>query len=174
MPIPNVSRDIHGMFPETPIIGEYRTDNERTPIFNPADSGVMYLAGEPILLTLAGKLYVYMMQGVVRPGETGYAIRKFSADFPCDLSAEVAEGDAIYWDVDEDGDGFPAGAAKLVGDVTNGFLLGYATHHYMKTPLPEVDGDDKVICGDENSTYIYVTSLPGPTVGLGTLELDES
>lgn len=167
MPITNVLRDVHGQFPETPIIGEYRTDNERTPIYNPPDSGIMYLAGEPILLTLAGLRFVYMIQGPIRPGETGYAIRNFSADFPCELSATVVEGTPIYWDIDEDGDGFPVGAAKLNGDVTNGYVIGYATHHYTKS-APALDSGD-VICGTTASTKIYITSVQDPATVKGTV-----
>jgi len=168
MSITNPSRDKHGQYPESPVIGEYRTDNERTPRFNPEASGVMFLAGEPILLTLAGARYAFMHQGTIRPGETGYALRKFSADFPCILSADVLEGTAIYWDIDAIAAGFPVGAAKLFGDLTNGYLLGYATHHYMKNPLPEISGD-KVICGTTASTTIYLTSIPIASTVKGTV-----
>lgn len=168
MPITETTRDKHGMYPESPVIGEYRTDNERKAFFNPEDSGEMFLAGEPILLTLAAARYAFMFQGQVRPGETGYLLRNFSADFPCILSANVLEGDAIYWDIDEDADGFPVGAAKIAGDVTNGFLLGYATHHYMKNPNPTLSGG-KVICGTTASTSIYLTSVPIAAVVKGTV-----
>lgn len=136
MPITNP--DQASMFNDDyPIIGEYRSDDDRIPFYNPPTSGQMYLPGEPIQYEIGGVYYVYMVQGPIRPGKTGYLVRRFAADFPCDLSADVLEGTPIYWD-SSDTDASEAGSAKLAGDVTNGFRIGFASYapHSIQTRPP--------------------------------------
>lgn len=157
-----------------PKCGAYVTDTERFPFYNPPDSGVMYLPCEPISVVRDGVLYSCVTQGRILPGETGYVVRRYTVDLPCDLSADVAEGTAIFWEPSNTTADYPAGRAGLEADVTNGFLVGYATYAYSKTVAPTLDGDDKVICGDEDSTIIRVTSFEGISRGLGTFEVDAS
>jgi len=157
-----------------PRVGQYVTDTERFPFYNPPDSGVMYLPGEPVSVERDGVLYSCVTQGRILPGETGYVVRRYTMDFPCNLSADVAEGTAIFWNPEDDNADNPAGRANLEADVTNGWLIGYATYAYSKTVVPELDGDDKVICGTEDSTIIRVTSFEGISRGVGTYEVEAS
>ena len=150
------------------VVGQYRTDDDRIPFYNPPDSGVMYLPGEPIIIEQASAYYVYMVQGPIRPGETGYVVRRFTADFPCALTADVEAGTPIYWDA-SDTAASDAGSAKLFGDVTNGFRIGFASHTYEKNKVPTLGPNDKVICGTSASTLIRVVSIDGAALGKGTL-----
>jgi predicted RecA/RadA family phage recombinase len=151
-----------------PIIGEYRTDDDRIPFYN-ATADKLYLPGEPVLYMIGTAFYVYMVQGPIRPGKIGYIIRRFTADFPANLSATVKEGTPIYWDA-SDTTASPAGSAKLDGDVTNGFRIGFASYAYdprYKHTAPAVQ-NGKVVCGTTSSTQIRVVSLDGAAVGKGT------
>jgi hypothetical protein len=170
MPITNPTRDDDGVYESYPKASVYRTDDERVPHYNEPDSGVMFLPGEPVLKEMNGDQYVFLAQGPIKPGKTGMLVYRFVAEFPCDLSADVVEGTPIYWDKDEDDDAAPVGLAKLEGDVTNGYLLGTATYAYDGSVAPEVDGDGNVVCGDSNSTKIWVRSVEGPHPGLGDFE----
>lgn len=138
-----------------PILGKYRTDDDRIPLYNPANSGVFYRPGEPVVLSLAGASYTYMCQGPIFPGKTGMVVRRFTGEFPCDLSSQVVFGDEIWWDTDGE-------VAKLKGDVANGFKLGFASYDYDGHKLPTVAGG-KVVCGTTASTRIRVVSLEGTT-----------
>lgn len=149
------------------VIGEYRTDDDRIPYFNPSDSGVMILPGEPMVIEQANAYYVYMAQGVIRPGKTGYLVRRFTADFPCELSADVEAGTPIYWDP-SDTTASVAGGAKLFGDVTNGFRIGFASYAYNGHTDPTIGAGGKVVCGTTASTRIRVVSLDGAALGKGT------
>lgn len=150
------------------VVGQYRTDDDRIPFYNPPDSGQMYLPGEPIIIEQASAYYVYMVQGPIRPGEVGFVVRRFTADFPCDLSASVGAGTPIYWDA-SDTTGSPAGTAKLFGDVTNGFRIGFASHTFEKHKVYSFGPNGKVLCGTTSSTTIRVVSLDGAALGKGTL-----
>lgn len=156
-----------------PNIGRLVSDDERIPYFNPADATLTILPGEPVLVEMGGDQYLYIAQGPIPPGKTGYLIRRWTMSFPCDLSADVPEGTEIYWDPAEDA-GSPVGTAMLEGDVTNGFRLGVATYVYDGHKNPTLDNDDKVICGTESSTRIVVLSLDGACPGKGTYEYSES
>ena len=149
------------------IIGQYRTDDDVIPYYNPPDSGQLILPGEPMVIEQANAYYVYMAQGPIRPGQTGYLVRRFTADFPCDLSADVEAGTPIYWDP-SDTDASAVGSAKLFGDVTNGFRIGFASYAYNKNVAPSLGPNDRVICGGTASTMIRVVSLDGAALGKGT------
>ena len=155
------------------IIGEYKTDDDRRPYFVPEDATTMILPGEPVLIEEGGDQYLFMAQGPILPGKTGYLVRRFTASFPCDLSETVVEGTEIYWDP-ADTTGSTVGTAKIAGDVTNGFRLGVATYPYDGHTNPTLDGSDNVICGTTDSTRIYVRSLDGVCPGLGTYEYGAS
>lgn len=141
-----------------PVISEYVTDDERIPYFNPANSGVMILPGEPIPLVRAGAQVVFLAQGPIRPGETGYLVRNFTADFPCILSGNVLEGTPIWWDTSVATVANPVGVAKLEADAVTGYPLGVASYVYFKKPLPALSGT-QVICGTTASTMIRIVSV---------------
>jgi len=143
-----------------PIIGAYVTDDDRIPYFNPANSGVMVLPGEPLLIQRGGLNFVYMAQGPIRPGEVGYLVRRFTADFPCELSANVLQGTEIWWDP-SDTTASPAGGAKLTGNVTNGFRIGVASLAYDGHNPPATGAGGLPICGGTASTKIRVVSIDG-------------
>lgn len=148
-------------------LGHYLTDNERIPHLNPADSGELILPGEPILKQwgASGHRYVFMAQGPIRPGEIGYLVRNFKAKFPADLSANVVQGAELYWDEDES-------VVSLVGDVTNGYRIGYADYVLdpnLKNDGLEVDGNGRVICGTDESTHVVVQSQDSNTTTKGTV-----
>lgn len=155
------------------IIGQYKTDDDRRPYFNPEDATTTVLPGEPMLIEEGGDQYLFMAQGPIRPGETGYLVRRFTADFPCDLSATVEEGTEIYWEPSDDA-GSSVGTAKLVGDVTDGFRLGVATYAYNGHTNPTLGSNDRPVCGTTDSTRIYVRSLDGVCPGIGDYEYGAS
>jgi len=155
-------------------LGRYLTDNERIPHFNPSDSTVVIQPGELILkqwgATTANTsdtndTFVFMAQGPIFPGEIGYLIRNFKAEFDCDLSANAVQGDQIYWDIDDK-------ELKLVGDVTNGFLAGMADFVLdpnLKNTALTVDSDDRVVCGTSSSTKLVIQSQDAATTIKGTV-----
>lgn len=166
MPIDNPSQA--AMFnTDYDAVGAYRSDDDRIPYFNPSTSGKLILPGEPMIIEMANAYYVYMAQGPIRPGSTGFLIRRFTADFPCDLSANVEQGTPIYWDP-SDTDASPVGSAKLAGDVTNGFRIGTASYAYDGHTAPTVGPGGRVLCGGTASTMIRVVSLDGAALGKGT------
>ena len=169
MPVSDIPAQSEMFNDDYEVVGQYRTDDDRIPFHNRADSGVMYLPGEPIQYNVGGVYYVYMVQGPIRPGKTGYIVRRFTADFPCVLSATVKEGTNIYWNPAETG-GSLAGSAQLTGDVINGFRIGFASYAYdpkYKHTPPTLSGHE-VVCGTTASTMIRVVSMDGASVGKGT------
>jgi hypothetical protein len=145
---------------EYPIIGRYITDDDRIPYFNPADSGLTVLPGTPLLITRGGNSLVYMAQGPISPGETGFIVRRFTADFPCDLSADVEQGTEIFWDPLDD-TASPAGTAALEGDTAGGFRIGTASYAYDGHKTPTLGSNDLPLCGTTASTLIRVVSMDG-------------
>jgi hypothetical protein len=127
---------------------------------------VLILPGEPLVIEMANAYYVYMAQGPIRPGKIGFLIRRFTADFPCDLSATVEFGTPIYWDP-SDTDASAAGSAKLFGDVTNGFRIGVASYP-LDNKTPTIGAGGKVVCGTTASTLLRVVSVDGAALGKGT------
>jgi hypothetical protein len=144
-------------------IGEYITDDSRVPYYNPSDSGVDILPGEPVVVQFgaSGGPQVMMATDIIRPGKIGMLVRYFTADLPCNLSANVVLGDELMWDIDND-------VLSLAADVTNGFVVGNASYPISSNSdemeAPTVDGNDRVICGGTSSTRIRVISKPNQTV----------
>lgn len=151
------------------VVGEYKTDDDRRPFFVAEDSTTMILPGEPVLIEEGGDQYLYMAQGPILPGKTGYLVKRFTASFPCDLSATVEEGTEIWWDPADD-TGSAVGTAVLEGDATNAFRLGVATYAYDGHTNPTLGANDLPVCGTTDSTRIYVRSLDGVCLGIGTYE----
>lgn len=146
-------------------VGVYITDDSRIPYFNPANSGVDILPGEPFVMQwgASGEEIVVMAQDIIRPGKIGMVIRYFTADLPCDFSANVILGTDVYWDID-------ANVVSLVGDVTNGFVVGRISYSLSsKGSVPAVDSNGRVICGTTSTTKCRVVSVVGATTVKGTV-----
>lgn len=144
-------------------VGWYVTDDTRVPFYNPADSDLDFLPGEPVLIKwgASGDEEVMMVQDVIRPGQLGFLVRHFTADFACNFSANVILGDEVMWDLDND-------VLSLAADVTNGFVVGRASYPLSSNPVgldtPSVDGNDRVICATSSSTKVRVVSMPNVAV----------
>lgn len=162
--MPISSPDKATMFNESyPIVGEYVQDDSRIPYFNPADSGVTVLPGEPLVVQWNGDERVFMAQQKIEPGETGYLIRQFTADFPCDFSGNVVLGAAVGWDVTNS-------QVSLMADITNGFVLGNISYSPpVKPDKPSVDGSGRVICANATSDKCRVISIEDKTTTKGTV-----
>jgi len=150
-------------------IGEYVGDGELVPYFNPTAPDRLILPGEPFLRAFgpASEEQVYLTQGPIRPGDIGFmfAPGRWVADLPCDLSASVVDGQELYWDEDNS-------VCSLVGDVTNGYVVGYASWAIdpnVKNTAPSVDAVNRVICGTTTSTNIRVRSRDEVATIKGTI-----
>ena len=148
-------------------LGDYVTDDTLVPYYNPADSGVMIQQGEPVLVQYgpSGENRVFLAQKPIRPGQIGMLHKYFTVDLPCDFSANVVLGQEIVWDIDDK-------EVKLVGDVTNGFVVGDASYHMSAKPMPHtpaVDGNDRVICATDASTKVRVVSRATAATITGTV-----
>lgn len=132
-------------------VGHYVTDTEMIPYYNPADSGVDILPSEPLLLLLGSDERAVLSQGVIRPGELGMVLMKYTVDLPAVISADVTVGTPIYWD-------FATKKAKIGGDVTNGWIVGYATFPVNQAAdfAYPLDANDRVIAAASGSTWIRV------------------
>jgi len=142
-------------------LGQYLTDDDLRPFYNPPDSGVMYQMGEPVLLPEGAGYKTYICQSPIRPGEVGYLVKRYTVLLPCDLSADVQEGQLLFWEPSSN-------TVQLTGDVTNGFTVGCATFEYVKGQVYDLGADDRPICGTEDSTHIRVISIHGANTGKGT------
>lgn len=161
-------------------IGEYVTDDSRIPYFNPSDSGVDILPGEPVLIKFgaANAEEVCLAVDIIRPGKIGMLVRYFTVDIACDFSANVILGDEVMWDIDNS-------VVSLAADVTNGFTIGNITYGISSKSSemedPTVDGNDRVICATDSSTKCRVIShaagkastTKGTVTILGTVDEEE-
>lgn len=146
------------------ILAEYVQDDSRIPYYNPSDSGEMVQPGEPLLVKFGASAEerVYMAQGPIRPGEIGMLLKYFTGDFPCDFSGNVILGDEVMWDVDNS-------VVSLAADVTNGYILGDASYAIQIGVTPTVDGNDRVVCADANSSKCRVISRNEAATTKGTV-----
>lgn len=148
-------------------LGDYVQDDSQVPYYNPSDSGVLIQPGEPIVVQFGATNaeYVFWAQEAIRPGEISMVTRYNTVDVPCDISADTVLGTEVHWDIDND-------VASLVGDITNGFLLGYISYPLPPEPqpwIPTVDGNDRVICATSASTVCRVIMINGATTITGTV-----
>ena len=129
-----------------------------------------FLPGEPFAKAQGAGSVVVLSQSLIEPGQTKSVILDFKAIFPCSFSADIEDGDEVYWDLDNE-------VVSLAADVTNGFSLGYAS--YELDPAQSVavgaagdpltaDTDGKVVVANDASTHVIVVSLNAPTTLKGT------
>lgn len=145
-----------------PLIGVYRGDNSYLPHYNQSTTQTI-LPGEPVVKAFGTENRVMISSRSIAPLEVGNVHANWVADFPCILSATVKEGDAIYWDTDAVDADHPVGAAVLLGDLIDGFLLGYASYVEVPGQKPTIS-TGKVVCGTAASTHIRVVYKDEDTV----------
>lgn len=131
-------------------LSEMRSDGHTVPHFN-SSATLTISNGEPIPKTAGGSALVYLAQSFIPPGEWRSLVRHWDAEFPCDVSADVFDGDSVYWDVDTE-------KVSLVADVTNGFLLGWATYAVLPGQTPQAAEDGRVVVATATSTLIRVVA----------------
>jgi len=145
-----------------PNVGVYRGDNSYLPHYNQSTTATI-LPGEPVVKKWGDENRVMISARRIEPLEVGNVHANWIADFPCILSATVREGDAIYWDTDIATDEHPVGAAVLLGDLVDGFLLGYASYAEAPGQKPVVSSG-RVECGTTASSHIRVVYKDEDTV----------
>lgn len=149
------------MFNESyPTLGRLRTDRHMIPHLNshPTDS---LLPGEPFLKEWGGRKWVCVAQSRIKPGEVKAVLLNWNFDFRCELSADVKDGDQVYWDPEAHDDG--KGAVVLQGDAgADAFPLGIAT--YSTDPGEEITAaaNDRNVVATAASTMIQVVSFGEP------------
>lgn len=137
-----------------PLVGEYRGDNSFLPHYNQSTTDTI-LPGEPVIKAVGTENRVMISSRKIEPLEVGSVHANWIADFPCILSADIKEGEAVYWDLDVSTDTHPVGVAVLLGDLVDGFKLGYATYKQIPGQKPTVDTGE-VVCGTSSSSTVRV------------------
>lgn len=141
-------------------LGQIRSD-DHTILHHNSSPSLSFFPGEPFPKTAGSGAIVYLAQSLIKPDQTKSVVRYFRAIFPCNFSADVKDGDEVYWDVDNE-------VVSLAGDVTNGFALGYAT--FSIEPGKEITAadDDRPVVATSSSTKVEVVNLPGATTLKGS------
>ena len=144
-------------------LGEYVQDNTLIPYFNPSDSNVDLLPGEPCIVQWgpANGERVFLCNTICRPGQVTMLKKDFTADFPCNFSANIIHGAEVMWDIDNN-------VVSLAADVTNGFIIGnasFALDPTIKNATPAIDGNGRVVAATATSTVVRVVSQDAvPTI----------
>lgn len=155
---PEQAKQFH---PDFASLGTYVQDDSRIPYFNPSDSGISIHSGEPVLVQWQGASRVFVAQSEIHPGDTGMLLRRWTQDFPANLSAQSIFGAEVYWDIDNN-------EVALEADVTNGFLLGDLSYALPAgTDVPSVDGNDRVIAAEIADTRCRVIGRDAEAVTKG-------
>ena len=122
------------------------------------------VAGEPVVAL--GR--VCIVQRTILPQKMGTVIADWIVDAILDPanSAEINQGDLVYWDTDLsavkpiEGGAAVAGIGAAKATVpTNGFILGRAAGPHYDTP--PVNGSNELICANGDSLRVRVVSIPG-------------
>lgn len=140
-----------------------KSDGFTLPHLNTSATLALY-PGEPFLKKQGAGAIVCLTQSLILPGEWKSVLRFWNAIFPCDFSADVKDGDAVYWDP-------VAEKASLVGDVTNGFLLGHATYSVEPGQKITAPAGDRLIVATVTSTHIQVVSPVTPSITKGAVTI---
>ena len=138
-----------------------KSDGHTVPHLNSSATLAIY-PGEPILKNQGTEPIVCLAQSLIMPGEWKSVVRQWNAIFPCDFSADVKDGDAVYWDFDDE-------VCKLEGDVTNGFLLGNATWSCEPGQAITATADDRNVVATDESTHVQVVHMITPSLVVGTV-----
>lgn len=138
-----------------------KSDGFTVPHYNSSATLAIY-PGEPILKNQGVDPIVCLAQSLIRPGEWRSLVRHWNAIFPCDFSDDVKDGDAVWWDIDDE-------ECKLEGDVTNGFLLGNATWSAEPGQAITATTDDRPVVATSSSTHVQVVNMVTPSVVAGTV-----
>lgn len=130
-------------------LGKIKSDGFSILHYNSSPTLALF-PGEPFLKQQGTDYIVCIAQSLILPGECKSVLRgPWNAIFPCNLTADVKDGDEVYWDTDDE-------KVELVANVANGFLLGYAT--FLKEPgeVITADDDDRPVVGTSSSTELHV------------------
>ena len=146
-------------------LGRYLGDCYSLPHYN-SSATLAFFPGEPFPKTRGSGAVACLAQSLIMPGEYKTVLAEFKAAFPCDFSANIKDGDEVYWDEDNE-------LVSLAADVTNGFSLGYATYEVEPGQAVTAVADDRPIVADANSTEVVVyspniaTTLKGTSAAFG-------
>lgn len=141
-------------------LSELKSDGFSVPHYNSSATLSLY-PGEPFPKTQGSGAFVALAQSLIRPGEWKSVLRFWNAVFPCNFSADVKDGDEVYWDQDNE-------VVSLGADVTNGFLLGYATYSADPGETVTAAADDRVVVATSASTKVQVVCATHATTLKGT------
>lgn len=137
-------------------LSEMRSDGYVIPHYNSSATLSIY-PGEPFLKKQGAGFVVCIAQSLIKPGEWKSVLRTFRALFPCNVSADVEDGDAVYWSVSGE-------EVILAGDAAIGdFLLGYATWSAKPGEVITAVADDYPVVATSESTHIEVVHGVGVT-----------
>lgn len=136
-----------------------KSDGFTVPHYNSSATLSIY-PGEPFLKHQGTDPIVVIAQSEIPPGEWRSVVRFFDAVFPCDFSANVKDGDAVWWDIDDE-------VCKLEGDVENGFLLGNATYSVEPGQKITAVANDRNIVATATSTHVQVVNTMGISTVIG-------
>ena len=142
-----------------PRVGRLKTDRHMLPHYN-SSATLSLLPGELFLKQWGDKFWVCMTQDRIAPGEVRSVLLNWNGVFPCNFTADVEDGDEVWWDPDE-GDN---GAMVLSGDAgDDAFLAGVATFSLDPAGNPVLtnppDPDGYPVVADSDSTEVQVVSL---------------
>lgn len=143
-----------------PVVSTLKSDRHSVPFFNSSET-LSILPGEPVLRPYGdAEFWVCLAQSRIKPKETKSVLFDWNAVFPCNFTADVQDGDEVYWNPDDtDSGAFPGGRACLVGDAgANGFLLGHATFSLDSCKEVTADEGDYPVVANSASTYVQVVS----------------
>jgi hypothetical protein len=138
-----------------------KSDGFTLPHLNSSATLAIY-PGEPFLKAQGETAIVCLAQSMIEPGEWKSVLRFWNAIFPCDFSADVEDGDNVYWDIDDE-------VCKLEGDVDNGFLLGSATFSVEPGQRVIADADGRPVVATSTSTHVQVVYQTTPSIVIGTV-----
>jgi len=144
-------------------LSNIKSDGFSIPHYNSSPTLALY-PGEPFPKAQGAGAIVCLAQSLILPGEWKSVLRQWNAIFPCDFTANVKDGDLVYWNIATE-------KAELVGDVTNGFLLGHATWSCEPGQQITAADDDRPIVATSTSTHIQVVCAAVPTTTKGTVSI---
>lgn len=133
-----------------------KSDGFTVPHYNSSATLAIY-PGEPFLKAQGTAFIVCLAQSLILPGEWKSVLRHWNAIFPCNFSANVKDGDDVYWNIATE-------KAVLVGDADeDDFLLGQATFSVEPGQAVTASADDRPVVATSTSTHVQVVCSVGET-----------
>ena len=147
-------------------LSEIVSDDYHAHHYNSSPTDAIF-PGEPIPKTAGSGAMVYLAQSLILPGEWKTLVRNWKARFPCNFSANIKDGDEVYWDITNE-------VVSLAADVTNGFSLGYATFDVEPGEAITAADNDRPVVATSTSTEVVVISSRGLTTLKGSASAMEA